>query len=469
MIRNALAALFILFACLLYGAVFVDDTASRIAEASLDVHRPTQIEVTIAPDPEPRRQVLVLPDEPIDASLGIAPPALRAPAFGMAPQLTRSQPDIRLASNEVPAPPPVPGAERVPQASPALPDDTARPGEVEIVFRLAEEDANGGFVAGSGSSFKAFVNRRDASVFLESSLAYVEERRKDTLAQLDRRIGYAFEEAFSDKHGAVDAYADWFFRWGNTFVFVGKAVKGAASGLTSFDLETVMALARIETEDYMRTHYTDLVLQPELRDARIVQGIEGALEEAHRDYLRALRNVDDRLVTFIADNARYVEQIAPQELITVTLDWDAEAWRAPAHYARDVYLAGLGGTSLLIAGQLAAPAIEEAALIMLAPIIGEMLVTAELTLGGALLGSEVPLIGNVIGAALGLGADYLLNEFRENMTREEFEANTLAAVDASITRWRGLVTPNAARIANRWFDETQALLATPHLETKLGD
>ena len=407
MLRNLLAMICIMGGCLAYGAIFVDDTAARLAEAELPVHRPSHDEFVVA--------------------------AVDAPA----------------------------------NAPLVIPENVAREDEVEIVFRMLEEDPEGGFVAGSGSSFKAFIKRDEVSIFLESSLAYVEERRADTQAQLDKRLELVFASAFADKDAAVSAYADWFYGWGNSFKFVYEAMKGAGSALTSFDLSLVMASARLQTEDYMRQHYTDLVLQPEIRDPAIVQGIEAALEEAHQDYLRSLRNIDARVVRFIGEHARYVEKIDAASLMTIDLDWDAEKWKAPTFYARDAYLAGLGGISLLVGGQLAAPAIEQAVVAALAPVIGEMMVTAELTLGGALLGSEVPILGTAIGALAGLSADYLINLARETMTRQTFEQHAHQALEASIARWQSAASPAARTVVDHWFDETLSILATPDLEAKL--
>lgn len=408
--RSFLIAVLILVGCLCYGAIFVNDTAARIAEAELAVHRPSGEEFIVTP----------------------------------------------VAGDEEPTPL-------------VLPPDVAREDEVEIVFRMLQDDPAGGFVAGSGSSFKAFVKRDEVSIFLESSLAYVEERRKDTQEQLDKRLDLVFRSAFADKDAVIDDYADWFFGWGNSFVFVYEAMRGASSALTTFDIELVMKMARIETETYMRDHYTDIVLKPEIRDPAIVKGIQDALDEAHQDYLRSLRNIDARVIDFIGDHARHVQRIEADTLMTINLDWDAEKWKAPAHFARDAYLAGLGGTSLIVAGQLAAPAIEEAVIVGLGPFIAEMMTTAELTLGGAVLGSEVPLLGNAIGAALGLGADYLINAFRESLTRDDFEKQTHEALEASIQRWHGAVTPKAKTLVDRWFDETLNILATPGLEAKVAN
>ena len=376
MFRLGLIALCILGGGVLYAAsVFMNDSRAVIEEAQKPVHGPSHDEIVVVSDP---------------------------------------QPDDRKEIEAV-----------------LLPD------EVEVVFKLSGEDDQGNFVAGSGDTFRAFVKRKDANVFLRSSLAYVEERRADALRHLDKRVAFAFDDAFLDKGASVDAYADWFFGWGNSFKVVFQAAKGAAAGLSTFDIDVILDRATVEMEEYMRTNYSALVLKPELRDPKIVQGIEAALVETHKDYLRTLRNIDDRLITFISDNARYVARIEPSELITVKLDWDAEAWKAPTHYAQDAFLQGMGTSVLFIAGQAAAPLLEQVALAALAPVVTETIATVEIMGVGAIAGSEIPLLGNVVGALAAVAIDKAWNMFREHMTRDDFVADTNAAETVrNSVRWR---------------------------------
>ncbi|MCB1994176.1 MAG: hypothetical protein KDG49_22205, partial [Geminicoccaceae bacterium] len=146
-------------------------------------------------------------------------------------------------------------------ADPApLADDVARESEVALVFR-----------GGSGEAFRAYIDRDQTNIFLQGTLAFLDERRKIAHSEVERGLEQVFSEAFADKEGAIEAFADWFYGWGESWKFLFQAAKGAASELLSFDKDVVMEQARVAMEKHLLTHYESIVLKPEIRDPKIVQ------------------------------------------------------------------------------------------------------------------------------------------------------------------------------------------------------
>jgi hypothetical protein len=61
-----------------------------------------------------------------------------------------------------------------------------------------------------------------------------------------------------------------------------------------------------------------------------------------------------------------------------------------------------------------------------------------------------------------------INLFRERVGREQFIADTNAALDTSIQTWRNMIAPKSDQLVDRWFNETKRLVRTPNIESKVG-
>lgn len=486
--RPTASVFFIFAAIIFYGAAFMDDSnASRRAVELRDQHRmvpqPRKDEVVVVPDPSTEPRILIAPSEeaPLGEFADPAPPppspspaedkilVAEAPPEPATPS-TGSSVEIEVAAldpetivgdpNQGNRPATMGGPQEAAargQKPPEIPPHVKREDEIELDFKT-----------GDGKAWKAYVKRERASVFLESTLAYIEERRKSTKERVGRQLDLVFQRAFHDRDAAVEEYADWFFGFFTSPQF---AVRGMLAGLweiPSLDVDTIMDAVRVAVEEFMREAYIETVLKPEIRDPEIIDGVRDVLTDAHADYRRMLEHLDTRVVAWIGDNARYVELIDTDEAIQLKLDWNAESWRAPLHRADDAALFGLGGISIIVGGTLAGDFILDTFGSVFGAVIAEAVVGAEAAAGGAIIGSEIPVLGTILGAATGIGAHAVLGYFRENMTRDDFVAETNLALDTTIKRWKELITPKTNELVDRWYDETQRVVATPNLEAKLG-
>ena len=85
---------------------------------------------------------------------------------------------------------------------------------------------------------------------------------------------------------------------------------------------------------YLMDNYQSRVLQPDMRHPRIAQGLETAFQEAHARFRATVDELDKRERAFIATHTRLLEAY-PAGSVKVGLDWSAQKWRIPAHYAED--------------------------------------------------------------------------------------------------------------------------------------
>lgn len=398
-LRNALSAIFICVACLIFGEVFLG-----------------------TPNKEPSSRLNV--DPPCDRT-GIAVGEDASSEFECAQGAPRR---VHGAANASPRPPA---------------DD-----EIAISFQPFQ---------GDGRTFLAYVKREDASVFLQGNIAYLQERRARAIEDLERELDLLFAEVFSDKNAAVDAYADWFFQWGQTWRILFEASLGGVSELTQGNIDLVLARMRRETELYLISGYSEHVLRPDERDPAIQAGVQKILERAEQDYQRMLSNLDERLIELIAE-AGYVVEVDADTSVTTFIDWESASLAAPSSYGWNAAMAGMGSLSLIVAGQLAAPFIQQIVVQAMGPVVAEVLISAETILGATALGSFVPGVGNLVGLAVGIGADFLLNEGREILQREEFEADAMIAIDRTIVEWRNRLAPDLQYIIEEWFDQSQSSL-----------
>ena len=89
----------------------------------------------------------------------------------------------------------------------------------------------------------------------------------------------------------------------------------------------------------------------------------------------------------------------------------------------------------------------------------QIMVSSELTVGGATVGSIEPGLGTALGALAGAALDWGISKFRESLERDDFIADNSAALDATIASWQGRISPEIDRAIDVWFDDTRAIIA----------
>lgn len=468
--RAFLTVVLIFLSVLCYGAMFVGDPQARKqelarlqalaitpppngGEAILDADevndlpvlspRPAQVfeakpyeaEIAPAPSPQPSRN-----EFRIDDTTAVEPestrPSILAQLFGLIVTPAR--------------------AETAP--APSADETEKREDEVEIEFRTPD-----------GNAWAAYVKRHDASVFLQSTLRYIDEERERTKTQFSGDLDRVFRDAFADRDKSIDEFADWYFGFFTSGTLAGQGIWGGLQEITSLDLDQIKSGVEVAVQQAIRHRYLTYVMKPELRDPVIQDGVRAAILAAHQRYQHMIEGLDGRLINFIINEARYVRPIDAKEKVHLKLDWDSESWRAPLHYDQQAIFAGAGAVFAIAAGMVGGDVALEVVMALLGGIVGEAVVAAQAGAGGAAVGSEFfPGVGTAIGAAVGLGVHGAITYFRDSMGREQFTADTNAAIDATLTTWDNMIKPTANKLIDRWYNETKRLVQTPEIEAKVG-
>lgn len=330
-------------------------------------------------------------------------------------------------------------------------------GEISVEFRGPD-----------GRGWAAALKASQAAQFLEDAQSIVAQERAELKERMRERLDAVFKEAFADRDEAVGEFADWYYGFFTAPDLVVSGLWSGAKNIPSRDGDVIMQAVKRAVETRLRDKYIELVLEPQIRNPVVVSGVDQMIRDTHNDYLQSLRRLDARFIDFIVANARYAKPISDDGRLRLTLDWNAESYRAPMEYADEGLQFGAGGIALVLGGTLMGEVLLEVMGGVLAGIVAEATVAANFAAVGAVLGSEVPLIGNFVGAVVGLAAHGIATWVREGVGRDDFTAKTDASVDATITRWTKLIDGKASQLIDRWINETQRLIVSSELEQKLG-
>jgi len=323
-------------------------------------------------------------------------------------------------------------------------------GETEFVLRLID-----------GKLMRVIAAKDATDAFLNQTLIALENARADAHRAAARDLDQLFAKTFASRDADLQAYADWFFEWGRSWRFLYEAVSGAVqeAARLSFSRTQISDAARAAVEAYLLRHYQELVLKPELRDASIVAGVRGVLKGAHDNYSAALARLDDSMQRFLSEKTRYVEELEPGS-VAVKIDWDAEKWKAPRAMADDRALQPVASAALIGGSAVMGSMVGRIVVPFFARTTAEVMASTEMTIGGAAAGSAEPGLGTAIGALAGAALDWGISRFTDYIQRDGFIADNSAALDATITAWKGAMLPPIDKAIDVWFDDTRAIVAS---------
>ncbi len=342
------------------------------------------------------------------------------------------------------------------QAGPAL-----STGQTKFVYR----DVNGKVyrVVAATSAVDAFVNR---------TLMQLDDERDRILADVGRDLKMVFSQAFADRDEVLNDYADWFFEWKRSYVILKEALKSTATRmLETGKYESLREAVERDVKDYFLRNYKDRVLKPENRDQLIAAGMEALVRRAHERYRLAIVRSDKGLQQFLSDHSRVLEDLPRGERATrLSLDWDAQKWKAPTYMAQDRAFDGIvgvgsvaaGGTfGALALGPLMSRTVAASFGALSRGVVTSMGSRIALAEGGAVAGTAAApgvgtAIGTAAGLALGAAADYFLNKRREMNNRQDFVRSNEKALDLTISQWENRLKDNVDAAVRRWFEDARA-------------
>lgn len=320
-----------------------------------------------------------------------------------------------------------------------------------------------------GVLHRALVDETDLNRFVNDTLDYLQTERVKIKAETQLKVDALLATAFSDSQECIARYADWYFRWGQSYYFLKEGVVGGFKGIGFNNVQGFAEGARNEVEGYLIRNYERLVLKPELRNPIIEVGVAKIFAEAHQRYLETLTSVDDRLQGFLNQHTRHLDVIDPLQKPDLSIDWDAQKWKAPRYSTDDeafrAMFQGVGDVAIsALIAKTVGPAIERSIAQTFAAIASRIVVGLLPELYGAAAGSVVEpgagtAAGWVIGAAGALVFDYVSNRQSERLGRAELERASNEALKATIGELSRALQRDLSQAVDVWFDDTQAIVA----------
>ncbi len=322
-----------------------------------------------------------------------------------------------------------------------------------------------------GKIRRVAASKSETDTFVNETILMLDDERDRIKQAAGADIDRLFETAFSDREQVIDAYADWFFEWKRSYIVLKESLTSAAMRFVEAgEYESLSEAVERDLQDYFMRHYMDQVLKPDLRDAKITDGLEVLVRRSHESYRRVIANGDMRLQLFLAKHTRHLADIpADRKLTNTKLDWDAQKWKAPTYLMEDRAFDGIAGLGIAagsgtVGGLVLGPAMNRVMARTVGTLSRRFVASAGTRLAfaqqGAVAGTAVqPVGGQVVGAVAGLvvgvAADYFINEVQEEFNRDTFVASNREALDTTVNGWKSKLTANVHAAVDRWFDDAR--------------
>jgi hypothetical protein len=320
----------------------------------------------------------------------------------------------------------------------------------------------------NGTVHRVLADETEANSFVNDTLIYLDSECSAIKADIQKQVATLLETAFSDRQDAIDRFADWYFAWGRSWTLLQEAVVGGLKGASINNVQGIVEGSRSEVEAYLIENYRRLVLKPELRNPIIEAGISSILANAHARYLAVLATMEQRTQVFLRKMTRHLEVIHPENKVTMSLDWDAQKWKARYLVDDETLNATLRGSALLVVSALVAkelgPTIERALIEIFSAPARRVVTAMWPQIFGAVAGSAVqPGVGTLGGWLVAAGGaltfDYLANTYREYLDRPEFEKISAEALNVTMGEWSRAIKRDLFTAVDAWFDDTRTIVA----------
>jgi hypothetical protein len=319
-----------------------------------------------------------------------------------------------------------------------------RPGEIELVLKDDE-----------GRIVRVAAKRTALSGFEREMLFFLKRKEETALLTFRQDLKRAFDDGFADSEAALQDYAKWFFAWGRNLVLLKEAVvAGSSQAVNIFSPNKIWEAVSARVQGYLMDNYQMRVLKPEERNPKIQRGLEAAFQKAHAGYRATIEEIGVRERQFIKTNTRLLEAY-PAGTVEVRLDWQAQRWRIPRHYAIDHAEKAYRSVAIMGASIAMAP--------LLSPIVSRIGSTVMTRLSGRVIASRK---GQIIGALYGPGSfgtsllvgaaiDWGVNRIDAKLSSESFIAEHRTALAETRRGWEQLAIDQLGPVVARWWSDTR--------------
>jgi hypothetical protein len=337
------------------------------------------------------------------------------------------------------------------------------------------------FTNEDGRRTRVLADAADYSAFARAAFARLETAREATPSAIQHAVAEEFMPLEAAAHGRVPLYADWYFAWGTSYRLLYEATKSTLQHALAPSVLSLQASVAADVGAYIRRHYEERVLEPEISDALLRQAFARAYHRAHAQYASAIAELDQSFQRFVAEKTTHLDD-GPGDIATaIVVDWDSQLRKLKVSNHEKGGLGALAGGSgvaalaVIGAKTSALPAAAKAASSgaskaggalaarlstrLAAPVASKAVASASSAGTGAAAGAAVggPL-GGALGALAGIGLDFAVNETVELVERPAFEADVHRAVAATYGEWREAAARSLQDAARVWFGDTVQLL-----------
>ena len=282
-------------------------------------------------------------------------------------------------------------------------------------------------------------------------------------------------------HGRAPLYADWYFAWSTTYQLLYEAAKSTLQHALEPRVLSLQASVAADVGAYIRRHYEEDVLEPEINDALLRQAFTRVYRRAHGKYLSAIAELDHSFQRFVAERTTHLEGGEGDIAATIVVDWNSQLRKlklsnhekgslgavAGATGVAALAVIGAKSSALPVAAKAVSGGASKASSALLAklstrlaaPVAGKAVASTTSAGTGAAAGTAIggPL-GGAVGALTGIGFGLAVNKTVELVERPEFEADVHRAVAATYGEWRETVERSLQDAVGIWFGDTIQLL-----------
>jgi len=296
----------------------------------------------------------------------------------------------------------------------------------------------------AGELVQVLADAERYSEFVQQSVKSLTQVKTNLIQQADNELEQALNLTFEPVHERVAQFADWYFAYTTTYKILWKAVSATVEHTVSFSAKDLSDAVAYDVEQYILKHYEDIVLRPELTYPKLKRAYQNTLTSIRTQYANALSMIHLNFISFVSTETTHIQ--TENTPVDITLDWHSQFNKiSMAAYEKTpegktlgaILIAGGASIGGKIFGGVAVKATTGAASKGLLAKLASPFVTKAVVIGGSgAVGTLGGPVGTVIGASIGLGVDYAINEGVEVMQRETFISDVNEAIEATQVEWK---------------------------------
>mmetsp|Transcript_29083 Transcript_29083/g.70206 ORF Transcript_29083/g.70206 Transcript_29083/m.70206 type:complete len:448 (-) Transcript_29083:68-1411(-) len=328
------------------------------------------------------------------------------------------------------------------------------------------------------------VDAENFDKFCQEQRKILKEAREQSKRAAKEKLRQELEVAFENSYRRIPKFSAWYFAYSTTWKLVGEAGKSAAKHAVSFTSEKTLSEAvSHDLQALVCQKYEALILKPKLTDPKVHKAFVDSLQATHKDYLKALENLESSVATFVQEEIKEAAAAPTTRDVIVDVDWKAQLQKVdhlPLAFEKSPQFSMALIGSSVVGGKVvgAGTAVTATKALMgklVSPFVSKAVAAATLgkgggvaaagAAGGAMAGGP---LGAAMGAIVGVSVDMTVNAGVALMQKGSFERDVKEAMDVTIMEWEENLWPELEKTQGIWFDRADAVLGAKPTTTTGG-